>query len=267
MAQILVIGELLNSSNTRIRELLERRDEKKLLEVAEAQLSAGAYAVDLNASMLMEGEREALHWAAGTIRSKLDAAVSLDTPQTDLLLELAEEFKEGVILNSFTADEDEAERAIEAAGRTGCALIIMLKSRDGIPETAMLRLDLASRVSVLVGRSGLDTSRVFLDPLLTPLATAQNGLRVSLDTIEGLKRNFPNFRTIGGISNVSFGLPRRKLVNRTFLAMALSRGLDAAICDPTDPDIIGTLRAVEAALGSDPGCKGFLAHHRSRSSG
>jgi len=267
MTQILVIGELLNSSNTRIRELLENRDEKKLLEIAEAQLTAGAFAVDLNAGMMMEDERETLLWAARVIRSKLDATVSLDTPKTDLLIELAAEFKEGAILNSFTADEDEMERALEAAGRTGSAVIIMLKSGEGIPETAMLRLDLASRVSVLARRSGLDTSRVFLDPVLTPLATARDGLRVSLDTIGGLKRNFPNFRTIGGISNVSFGLPRRRLVNRTFLAMALSRGLDAAICDPTDPDIIGTLRAAEAASGSDPGCKGFLAHHRSRSGG
>ena len=263
----LVIGERLNSSNTLIRDLLERRDERKLLEVAEIQLTAGAFAVDLNASMLMEDENEALLWAVRAIRSKLDATVSIDSPKTELLLDLAEEFKEGLILNSFTADEDEIERAIEAASRTGSAVIIMLKSREGIPETSMLRLELATRVSALVIRSGLDTSRVFLDPVLTPLATSRNGLRVSLDTIGGLKRSFPNFRSVGGISNVSFGLPRRRLVNRTFLAMALSRGLDAAICDPTDPDIIGTLRAAEAVNGYDIGCKGFLAHHRSRSGG
>mgnify|MGYP000278533887 CR=1 FL=1 len=156
-------------------------------------------------------------------------------------------------------------RAAETAGRTDCTVIIMLKDREGIPETAMLRLEIASRVSALVHQAGLDSSRVLLDPLLTPIATTPGGLRVSLDTIEGLKRNFPNFRSVGGISNVSFGLPRRRLVNRTFLAMALSRGLDAAICDPTDQDIMGTIRAAEAAAGSDPGCKGFLAHHRSRS--
>jgi 5-methyltetrahydrofolate corrinoid/iron sulfur protein methyltransferase len=120
-------------------------------------------------------------------------------------------------------------------------------------------------VSALVRRSGLDASRVFLDPVLTPIATTPDGLRVSLDTIEGLKRNFPNFRSVGGISNVSFGLPRRRLVNRTFLAMAIARGLDAAICDPTDPEIIGTIRTAEAASGYDPGCKAFLTHHRSHS--
>jgi 5-methyltetrahydrofolate corrinoid/iron sulfur protein methyltransferase len=264
---ILIIGELLNSSNTRIRELLARRGEKKLLEVAEAQLSAGASAIDLNAGMLMEDEGEALLWAARIISSKLGATVSFDTAKTDLLPGLAEEFKEGAILNSFTADEDQMELAIETAGRTGSSAIIMLKSRDGIPETAMGRLSLASRVSARARQSGLDTSRLFLDPVLTPLATARDGLLVSLDTIEGLAHNFPNFRTVGGISNVSFGLPKRRLVNRTFLAMALSRGLDAAICDPTDPDIIGTLRVAEAASGFDPGCKGFLAHHRSRSDG
>lgn len=262
---ILIIGELLNSSNTRIRELLARRGEKKLLEVAEAQLSAGAYAIDLNAGMLMDDEGDALLWAARIVRSKLGATVSFDTAKTELLPGLAEEFGEGAILNSFTADDEQMELAVETSRRTGSSAIIMLKNRDGIPETAMGRLQLASRVSALARRARLDTSRLFLDPVLTPLATSKDGLRVSLDTIEGLERNFPNFRTVGGISNVSFGLPKRRLVNRTFLAMALSRGLDAAICDPTDPDIIGTLKAAETISGLDPGCKGFLAHHRSRS--
>ncbi len=261
----LVIGERLNSSNTRIRELLARRGEAKLIKAAEAQLSAGAFAIDLNASMLMEHERETLLWAARIIRAKLGATVSLDTPDADLLVDLAGEFGDGAILNSFTADEDQLELALGTAARTGCAVIVMLKDGEGIPETAMLRLELASRVSALARTKGLDPSRLFLDPVLTPIATTAGGLGVSLDTIEGLKRNFPDFRSVAGISNVSYGLPRRRLVNRTFLAMALSRGLDAAICDPTDPDIIGTIRTAEAVTGSDPGCRGLLAYHRSRS--
>ena len=260
---MLIIGERLNSSNPSIKEIFEERDEAKLLAMAEAQVSAGAFALDLNAGLLMEKEREALLWAARTIRSELDTVISLDTPQSDILLGSAEEFGKGAILNSFTADEGEVEKAVEASVRAGASIIIMLKSRDGIPATVMSRLELASRVSAIVGRAGLDASRVFLDPVLMPLATAQEGLEVALDTIEGLRDNFPNFRSVGGISNVSFGLPRRRIVNRVFLAMAISRGLDAAICDPTDPDIIWTLKAAEAASGSDPGCKAFIAHHRS----
>lgn len=259
----LIIGELLNSSNASIKGIFESRDERSLLEVAGDQLAAGAEVLDLNASMLRGDEEEALKWAARTVRSRLDAVVSLDTPRSDLLIDLAGEFGEGAILNSFTADETEIERAVEAADRTGVSVIIMLKSSEGIPETAMLRLSLASRVSAVAGRIGLEGARILLDPVLTPLATTKEGLRVALETIDGLKRNFPNFRSVGGISNVSFGLPRRRLVNRTFLAMAIARGLDAAICDPTDRELIGTLRSAEAAMGSDPGCKGFLAHHRS----
>ena len=261
---MLIIGELLNSSNTRIRDIFDRRDEKSLLEVAEAQITAGASALDLNASMLMADEREGLLWAARTVRTEYGTVVSLDTPDTELLIDMAAQFTDGAILNSFTADEGQIELAIQTAARTGCSVIIMLKSGEGIPETAMMRLGLASMVASVARRAGVDTSRLLLDPVLTPLATARHGLGVALETIEGLDRNFPNFRTVAGISNVSFGLPRRKLVNRTFLAMALARGLDAAICDPTDPEIIGTLRAAEAVTGTDPGCRGFLAHHRSK---
>ncbi len=264
---ILIIGELLNSSNTRIREILTRRGEKKLIGVAETQLSAGASAVDLNAALLMDDEEETLLWAARTIRAKIGATISFDTAKTELLPKLAGEFGEAAILNSFTADDDQIELAIETIERTGSSAIIMLKNREGIPETAMKRLQLATRISVVARRSGIDTSRLFLDPVLTPLATSGDGLRTALDTIEGIERNFPNFRTVGGISNVSYGLPKRRLVNRTFLAMAISRGLDAAICDPTDPDIIGTLKAAEAVTGSDAGCRDFIAYHRARSDG
>jgi cobalamin-dependent methionine synthase I len=261
---MLIIGEKLNSSNPSVKDILEKRDAGALLGIARAQLSSGAFAVDVNAGMLMEGEKEALLWAAQTIRTELAAVVSLDSPNAELLLEIAPEFGKQAILNSFTADPEQIERALHIVSETGASAIVMLKSREGIPDTAMLRLDLASQVSALARRMGVPEEKVFIDPILTPVATTQGGLRVTLDTIEALKRNFPNYRSIGGVSNVSFGLPRRKLVNRTFLAMAASRGLDAAICDPTDTALLATLKAAEAISGLDPGCRDFLTFHRSQ---
>jgi cobalamin-dependent methionine synthase I len=264
MSSILIIGERLNSSNPSVRRILEERDEGTLLTIARDQLSGGAFAVDINASMLRDGEREALLWAARAIRSKLAAIVSLDSPNAELLLELAPEFGEQVILNSFTADPEQIERALPVMVRSGATAVFMLKDREGIPETAMLRLELASRVSGFVCRAGIPEERVLLDPIVTPVATTAGGLRVTLETIEALKRNFPNFRTIGGVSNVSFGLPQRRLVNRAFLAMAVSRGLDAAICDAADSELVATLKAVEAITGFDAGCRDFLSFHRSQ---
>lgn len=266
MYNLRVIGEILNSSNASARAIYEGREGEALLESAKRQLEAGAFAVDLNTSMLMDGERDALLWAARVIREKLDTVVSLDSPDAALLLDIASEFGGHAILNSFTADQDQIEAALPVIVETGASAVIMLKDRNGVPETAMLRLELASRVSTLASAYGVSHERIFLDPILTPVATTPGGLEVSLDTIWALKRNFPNFSSIGGVSNVSFGLPKRRLVNSTFLAMALSRGLDAVICDPTDEKIIAAISAAEAIDGTDPGCRRFLKFHRDTTS-
>ena len=262
MHDLRIIGENLNSSNASARAIYENNDEDALLESARRQLEAGAFAVDLNASMLMDRERDALLWAARSIREKLDCTVSLDSPDAELLLDIAPEFGERAILNSFTADRDQIEAALPVIASSGASAVVMLKDKSGVPDTAMLRLELASMVSALASSAGVPPERIFLDPILTPIATTPGGSGVSLDTIEALSRNFPNFPSIGGVSNVSFGLPKRRLVNSTFLSMAVSRGLDAAICDPTDEGIMGVVAASRAIAGSDPGCREFLRFHR-----
>ena len=90
------------------------------------------------------------------------------------------------------------------------------------------------------------------------------GLTVALETIRGLRRDLPDFERIGGLSNISFGLPLRKLLNRSFLPMALFAGLTAVICDPTDQRLMDTLAGAEAILGLDPGCRSFLELYRSK---
>jgi cobalamin-dependent methionine synthase I len=262
MSKLRIIGERLNSSNASARSIFEKRDEAALLESARRQLDAGAFAIDLNASMLMAGERNALLWAAAVLRERLDATISLDSAAADLLLELAPEFGERVILNSFTSDADQIEKSLQVIAETGASAVFMLKDHQGVPETAMLRLELASRIAATAGTAGVGPDKIFLDPILTPVATTSGGLRVALDTIGALKRNFPNFRSIGGVSNVSFGMPKRRLINRTFLAMAISHGIDAAICDPTDKELTAVVAASEIVAGHDPACRRFLEFHR-----
>ena len=266
MSRLRIIGERLNSSNASARALYETRSESALAKAVESQLAGGAYAIDLNASMLMKDERESLLWAARIVRDRFDAVVSLDSPDASLLLDCAAEFGSRGLLNSFTADTESIERAIPVLSETGATAIFMLKDSGGVPETAMLRLELASRVSALTAAAGIDPGKILLDPVVTPVATSRDGLSITLDTIEGLRRNFPNYASVAGISNASFGLPKRRLVNRTFLVMAITRGLGAAICDPTDTELVASVMAAEALSGDDPGCRNLLAYHRATSS-
>jgi 5-methyltetrahydrofolate--homocysteine methyltransferase len=104
---------------------------------------------------------------------------------------------------------------------------------------------------------------LFIDPVFQPIATGAD-LRVVLETLDLLANEVPSPRTVGGLSNVSFGLPMRRLVNRTFLAMAVSRRLSAVICDPTDQGLLDVLAASEALAGLDEGCRRLLRRYRDR---
>ena len=262
MSGILVIGERLNSSTQAVKKLLQERDRNALLKLAGAQVTGGASFIDINASMLMDSEEEALVWCARSIRKELGTGVSLDSPNLDLLLKVIPEFGEDAILNSLTSDEDVLLRACPVLADSGAGVVVMLKSREGVPGTVEGKLRLAEMATMKLSGAGIVAEKVFLDPVFSPLATSPGGLSSVLETIAELGKHFPDFQRIGGLSNISFGLPLRRLLNRTFLSMAVCCGLTAAICDPTDVRLMETLRASEAITGLDKGCRNFLQFYR-----
>jgi 5-methyltetrahydrofolate corrinoid/iron sulfur protein methyltransferase len=264
MSGILLIGERINSTNTRMRQVLETRDEEALVRIAREQVQGGASYIDVNASMLMQQEKEALRWAAQCIVAEIGVGISLDSPNTEILLGVLPDIDGGVILNSFTCDDESLERAFTAALDRGSGVIVMLKNREGIPGTVDGRMHLADAVQRAADAAGVPPELVYIDPVFTPLATSTEGLQVVLGTISALKDRYPAYRRIGGLSNVSFGLPMRKTVNRTFLTMALSHGLDTVICDTTDTVLMDSLAAAEAVIGLDPGCRRILKRYREK---
>ena len=104
--------------------------------------------------------------------------------------------------------------------------------------------------------------KIFFDPVFQPVATGSEGLGTALATLRALTAELPEYHRVGGLSNVSYGLPKRKVVNSAFLSMAVSHGLDAVICDPTDGKLVDNIKASEALAGIDPGCLRYLKHYR-----
>ncbi|MBN1885602.1 MAG: dihydropteroate synthase [Candidatus Krumholzibacteriota bacterium] len=257
-----VIGERINSSNAAVRRVLADRDEEALLDLARRQIDGGATGIDINASMLMEGERDALLWAANAVAAETGAVVSLDSPDLGILLDVLGRVEGEAIVNSITCDDDVLDRAMLGIAGIGAGVVVMLKNREGIPADAEGRCRLAERAAGAAERSGILPGQIYFDPVFQPLATAASGLGVPLDAFALLGERFPDHRRIGGLSNVSFGLPLRKLVNRTCLAMAVGRGMDAVICDATDTRLMDALAAAEALAGRDAGCRGLIARYR-----
>lgn len=258
-----IIGERLNSSIASSRVILEKRDEEALRELAGRQATAGASWIDINASMLREEEKGTLLWAGGLVLEHTQVGVSADSPAPEILEACSSAFGERCLLNSLTADEHILNGLLPKAVQNGSAVIVMLKTAAGIPESASRRLGLAGDVVRAAEEAKMPPPRLFLDPVFQPIATGAD-LHVVLETLDLLAGEFPGYHRVGGLSNVSFGLPMRRMVNRTFLAMAVSRRLSAVICDPTDQRLLDVLASAEALAGLDPGCRRLLRRYRGR---
>ncbi len=259
----IIIGELLNSSNKKIRSMFGTGDLDSLLDIADSQVRAGASYIDINTSLLMEREMEALITTGNEIRKKSGAGISVDSPDPKVLMEGARVFGPECIVNSITCDDETLKLVLPVVFSSGSQVIVLLKDRNGIPPTADGRLKLAGKASEAASREKLPQDKLFFDPVFSPVATEKKGLVIALETIRMLKELYPGSHRVGGLSNISFGLPLRRLLNRTFLSMAVSHGIDTVICDPTDIGLIETLRASEAITGIDPGCRQLLSYFRS----
>ena len=213
--------------------------------------------------MLMEKELDTLLWAGKAILEKFDMGISADSPDTAVLEKCVAEFGERCIVNSLTADEEILAKMLPVLSQAGAGVIIMLKTEDGIPPRAADRIVHAREAAEIAESAGMDKGKIFFDPVFQPVATGSEGIWTALATLRLLTSELPEYHRIGGLSNVSYGLPKRKVVNSAFLSMAVSHGLDAVICDPTDGKLVDLLKASEALAGIDPGCLRYLKHYRS----
>ncbi|MBN2184610.1 MAG: dihydropteroate synthase [Candidatus Krumholzibacteriota bacterium] len=258
----IIIGENLNSSRKKIRDMLVSRDVSALTDSVKKQIEGGADYIDINASILMDGEKDALFWAGDLILNKYEAKLSIDSPDLDLLSEAAERYGAKCIINSLTCDEDQYKKMLPRLKSSGSSFILLLKSREGIPSDAGGRISLARKAVRRTEEAGIPSSRVFIDPVFAPVATEFSGNSVTLSTLEMLSKEFSSYGRVGGLSNISYGLPNRRLLNRTFLSMALAKGITALICDPTDQKLVEMLKTSEAIMGYDTGCREFLRYYR-----
>jgi 5-methyltetrahydrofolate--homocysteine methyltransferase len=132
----------------------------------------------------------------------------------------------------------------------------------GIPDSVEQRLAACELIMTHLTRLGVKAEQVFFDPLVLPIAVDSSQGLVTLKTIEEIKSCYPTARTVMGLSNISYGLPKRKLVNRAFLLMAAYAGLDAVILDPLDARVMSLIKAADMLTGKDSLCKKYIRAHR-----
>ncbi len=259
---MIIIGERLNSSRRAVHDALAGRNETYLVEQARLQEKAGASYIDLNASALLDKELETLRWAIPLLQANVGIPLSLDTPDPRVMEAALKLHRGRPLLNSLTGEKAKIESLLALIKDFKPQIIILCLDDKGLPAEARRALSVAQRLVELLGRQGLGEEDIFIDPLVRPLGVDSRAPSLFLESLEIIKKTLPGVKTVAGLSNVSFGLPERRLLNRTLLVLAMKAGLDAAICDPLDKELGAALAAASSLLGHDPFLKEFLRFFR-----
>lgn len=201
-------------------------------------------------------------WLVEVVQEAVEKPLCLDTPNPVALAAALKVHRGKALVNSITAQKERHAPVLPLLKAYGCGVIVLCLGEGGVPDLPQERADLAGQLIALLTEAGIAPEDIYIDPLVHAVSTASEAGRVTLETIGEVKRRYPAVRTVCGISNVSFGLPARKRLNRVFLLLALQKGLDAALLDPTDPELKADLMAAEALLGKDEFCRNYLSAYR-----
>lgn len=265
--KIFIIGELLNSSNQKVRESIRNRNDMFIRKIARAQIEAGADALDLNAAQSLEREPEDLKWMVEVVQDEVgDVRLSLDTTNIKAMELGLKACRSRPILNSVS-NEPSRRLMLELAAEYDAEIIgLPIGGRFKIPKTAEERAVEAYALLEACERVGIKRERLWIDVLCMPVGSEPNQVRAILDAAYRIRKEL-RVRVLGAVSNISWGLPNRSLLHRAFLPMLIAAGVSGFILNPTDQKLMETLLAAQTLVGLDPYCKSYIQYHRKRKEG
>jgi len=261
---LLIIGETINASIKSVAEAISARDEKFIADLAREQVDAGAHMLDVNAGSGMRDEREDLRWLIHTIQKTVDIPLVLDSSDPEVLVAAYPECQQRPMLSSITLESHSTGVLLPFIKEHECSVLGMCIGGTGIPKTAEEVFELAKTLIDQTTEAGIKPEDLYVDAAVMAIAaSAKAGQRV-IDSVKLIKEYQPNVHTVCAVSNASFGLPRRKLLNRTFLSMLAGAGADAFIIDVRDKDMMASILSAEALLGNDEFCMNYMKAYREK---
>lgn len=260
---MLVVGELINASRKAIGAAIENSDQAAIQQVARDQRAAGADYLDVNAGIFVGKEAEYLQWLVQTVQEATDdAPCCIDSPDAAAIAEALKVHKGKAMINSISLEKERFEALLPLIAGTDLKVVALCMSDEGMPETAEARLGIADKLINRLVKNNVSLGNIYVDPLVQPISTKDSFGVEFLKAVEGIMGNYPGVHTICGLSNVSYGLPVRKIINQAFAIMAISRGLDSLIVNPLDAQMMANLVAAETIAGRDGYCVNYLKAYR-----
>jgi 5-methyltetrahydrofolate corrinoid/iron sulfur protein methyltransferase len=256
---LIIVGERINGQFVEVAKAIDTRNPKYVQDLAIQQVNAGAQILDINTGPGRQDAAEAMTWLVKSVQDAVDVRVSIDTPGLKVQQAGLTAARKEPMINSTTAEQKRMEKFFPLAKEHNAEIVCLTIDEKGIPNSVEGRSELAM---LLLGNAmdvGISQDKLFIDPVVLPISAAQNQCPMLCDAITAFRNlSTPPPKTIVGLSNVSSGAEERSLLNRTYLAMLLGRGLDAAIVDPNDSELLKVVKAAEVLLNQKLYAHSFL---------
>lgn len=245
---MIFIGERINTGFADIKQGVMDKDPKPLQEWAKKQTAAGATYLDVNLGAV-SSKPEDMCWMIETVQTAVDTPISIDSNKPKIIAEAIKVCNKKALINSTTAEEEKMNQILTIAAEHHAACIGIAMDETGAPKDVSKRVDNAGKILAKAMELGIPEEDIFLDPIFMPLKFMQDQVKSILEAI----RQFTLFsdpppHIVGGLSNISNGTLHKKLINSVFLTMAISSGLDAAICDVLDTNLVNSALTAELVM-------------------
>ena len=258
---MIIIGEKINGSIPSMGKAIAERNEDWIRDIAKKQADAGADFIDCCASVDVD-EVETLGWMIGLIQSVTDTPISIDSPSAQVCVDAMKYCDRPGLINSVSGEGDKIDIVFPVIADTQWQVMALLCDDTGIPKTAADRIRVLDHIMAKAKEYGIAQSRIHIDPLVEMLCTAEDGIAVLLEVMEYCREKYPGVHLSGAISNISYNLPYRKIVNIAFAVLSVNAGMSSAVMDPLNRDLRGAIYATEALKGDDFYCMEYISAFR-----
>ncbi len=258
-----VIGERINTSRKKVQAAVVDRDANYIINDVKMQQEAGADFIDVNAGARIGHEQEDMKWLLDTIGPVATVPLCLDSPDPAILEMAYAMVDKAPMINSISLEKDRFNVMMPFLAGKECKIVSLCMDDAGMPESSDDIFARAQKLVTELEAIGLKQDDIYIDPLVQPISTDSTKGTMVLDSVRRIKKQYPEVHITGGLSNISYGLPERKIINRTFVTLMMDAGMDSAIIDPLDAKIMAAIRTADMLLGKDNFCMGYLKGVRS----
>ncbi|MDR3170056.1 MAG: methyltetrahydrofolate cobalamin methyltransferase [Treponema sp.] len=255
---MIIIGEKINGSIPAIAKAIAEKDADYIRNIARKQAEAGAAFIDVCASVPEDVELETLKWLIDSVQEVTDTPIAIDSPSAAICVQAIPLCKKPGLINSVSMEGNKVDMVFPIIANTTWECVALLSDDTGIPKTSEKRLQVFEALMKKAGAYKIAPNRLHIDPLIEMLCTSEDGIAKITATMQKIKQQYPDIHLTGGASNISFQLPARKYINRGFIILAMNAGMDSAILDPLNKDMMGLIYATEALLGQDELCIEYI---------